>query len=359
MIYKSNWQETKNNLKLWWKGENKKPIVYIAARKTEGYPPYAWNIEDERERYMNVEKIVEKNLHYFNNLNYDLAEGYPYIDLNLGPGSLALYLDSEPIFKPDTVWYTECMEDYSKLPVFDPQSPWLRAHLDMFRQAKKIAPKGTPFAIPDLLEGIDILSAMRGPMNFCYDIIDYPEDVHRHMEALEDVFFKCYDLFYEELKDEEGGSFYTAFFIWGPGKTAKVQCDFNNVMSPSQFDEFCQPYLVRQCARLDNTLFHLDGPEAIRHLDSILKIPDLGALQFTPGTAAGGYLLKDEWLDIYEKVRRAGKSVWIALGGDIDSKLESIERAIKRLGGQGIYFIIYSASEEEAQRILELIDRLS
>jgi len=49
------------------------------------------------------------------------------------------------------------------------------------------------------------------------------------------------------------------------------------------FKEFVFPYLQEQCSRLGFTLYHLIGPEAIRHLDQLLKIPELTAIQWVPG----------------------------------------------------------------------------
>ena len=43
------------------------------------------------------------------------------------------------------------------------------------------------------------------------------------------------------------------------------------------------PSLQQQCQKLDYTLYHLDGPDAIKHLDALMEIEELDALQWTPG----------------------------------------------------------------------------
>ncbi|MGC8971611.1 MAG: transketolase C-terminal domain-containing protein [bacterium] len=132
------------------------------------------------------------------------------------------------------------------------------------------------------------------------------------LKQIDELYFRYYDAMYDIVKDEEGGSSYTVFAIWGPGKTAKVQCDFSAVMSPKQFQEFFVPSLAYKCSKLDYTLYHLDGPDAIKHPPAILSVKDLDAIQWTPvaGKPDGG---SEDWYPIYDMVKKAGKSLWISI----------------------------------------------
>lgn len=95
-----------------------------------------------------------------------MGEGFPNLSMDLGAGSIALYLGSEPVFKPDTVWFSHCIEEYGQvLPLrYDPENPWLKKHLEIIRRAVELA-RDTDILIniPDLIENIDILGRCRIP----------------------------------------------------------------------------------------------------------------------------------------------------------------------------------------------------
>ena len=96
--------------------------------------------------------------------------------------------------------------------------------------------------------------------------------------------------------------------IWGPDKTAKVQCDAAAMISPAMLAEFVVPALTEQCEWLDYSMFHLDGTQCIPHLDILLEIDALNAVKWTPqaGIEDGG---DPRWYDLYRRVLAADKSI--------------------------------------------------
>ena len=91
--------------------------------------------------------------------------------------------------------------------------------------------------------------------------------------------------------------------------------------------------------RLDNTIYHLDGPDAIKHIPALMEIAELNGLQWTCGAGQpdGGAM---RWYPIYDQVRAAGKSLWVYFddGGPKDW-VESAIRLMKRYGPDCFYFI--------------------
>jgi len=199
---------------------------------------------------------------------------------------MAVYLGAEPSFSPTTVWYNEIIHDYQEFgPLnYDPDNGWLKRHLGLVKEELRLAGEEFLIAVPDLIESMDILSALRGPRKLCLDLMDHPEIVKDYISQIDNFYFRYYDSFYDLVKDGSNGCCYTSFQIWGSGKTAKVQCDYSAMISPYHFREFALPFLKRHCDKLDFSLYHLDGPDAIKHTDAIVEIDALDALQFTPGT---------------------------------------------------------------------------
>jgi 5-methyltetrahydrofolate--homocysteine methyltransferase len=313
---------------------------------------------EPRDQYLDVPSIIAGFRNYCET-HYFLGDAFPAVDINLGPGSMALYLGGEPGFAWDTVWYKETCESPLEFDAlrYDENNYWWIAHQKMAEEAAAMAAGDFYVAIPDIIENLDILSALRGPQNLCYDILDEPEAVHRGVEIVDSVYFTYYDRLYNFLKDDDGSSSYTAFCILGKGRVAKVQCDYCALISPDLFREYVQPSLRKQCRNLDHSIYHLDGPDAIKHVPALMEIEELDALQWTCGAGKpdGGC---EKWYSIYDQVRAAGKSLWIQLyDGDASDWAESAKRLVKRYGKTGMYFLFPEfPSLGEAQKMANLFE---
>jgi 5-methyltetrahydrofolate--homocysteine methyltransferase len=209
----------------------------------------------------------------------------------------------------------------------------------MLRDAVALSRGDYFVAIPDIIENLDILSAARGPQALCYDLADAPELVRAGVERVDSLYFDYYDRCYEITKDSDGASAYTAFAVLGRGKTAKVQCDFCALMSPDAFRELAAPSLRKQCRALDHSIYHLDGPDAIRHLDALMEIEELDALQWTCGAGRPDGA-NPMWYPIYDKAREAGKGLWVFIedGGPSDWA-KAAKQFVARYGTTGVYFL--------------------
>jgi len=362
--YIQDWNRTKQRFTAWWQHE---PIGHPLMRViAEGKPangladiePFT-SVED---MYFNVKKIVEHHRNGFKSLWY-LEDSFPSVGLNLGAGSMALYLGTTPIFTPETVWFHESITDWAAYPgiKFDPLNQWWVKHLQMIKEAQTLADGDFLVDIPDIVENMDILSALRGPLELCYDIVDEPEIIQKALDDIEGLYFTYYDAIYDIVKGADGSSSFTAFNVWGPGKTAKIQCDFNVLMSPDQFREIAVPRFTVQCQRLDNSIFHLDGPDAIKHVPALMEIEELNALQWTCGAGQpdGG---AEKWHPIYDQVKEAGKGLWIYLDdGNQKDCVEAAVRLIKRYGADLFYFnfLNHFPDKKSAEEAGELIRKTS
>ena len=77
------------------------------------------------------------------------------------------------------------------------------------------------------------------------------------------------------------------------------------MISPQFFDRFVLPELKETCRILDRTLYHLDGVGALNHLDSLLSIEELDAIQWIPGNGKPEH---HEWTEVVQKIHNAGKN---------------------------------------------------
>ena len=88
-----------------------------------------------------------------------------------------------------------------------------------------------------------------------------------------------------------------------------------------------------------------------------MEIKELKALQWTCGAGKpdGGC---EDWYPIYDKVRAAGKSLWIQLyDGDFKDWVNSADKLIKRYGTAGLYIIFPDMEEDEAIQLMEKAEK--
>ena len=68
--------------------------------------------------------------------------------------------------------------------------------------------------------------------------------------------------------------------IWSDAPAATVECDYMVMVSPRMFERFFLPGVAEQVDIVERSLFHLDGPGAVKHLDMLLALPRLRGIQW-------------------------------------------------------------------------------
>jgi hypothetical protein len=352
--WKANWEETKKHFVDWWNGT--------------GFVVGGWGGMASTKRHAEVEDPGEASSFEASRLDaawrikqqrYRLSRSaYPFdilpiASFDLGPGVLGLYLGSEPNFTRETVWYhprSETLPDMPELK-FNPESRWWKLTEEMLRGGVKMSEGNFYVGIPDLIENYDTLAQLRGSEPILFDLIEHPDLVSAKLAEINVAFFEAYDRIYEIARDAEGGIAWDAFALWAPGKVAKVQCDGSAMFSPDMFKQFVVPALSEQCEWLDYSMYHLDGTQCIGHLDHLLEIEHLDAIEWTPqaGLPGGG---DPRWFDIYRRTRAAGKSVQV-----IEPACDDIPRLMNELGPEGYYYMTGFADEAAVERTAKAIEQ--
>ena len=184
-----------------------------------------------------------------------------------------------------------------------------------------------------------------------------PEKVGERIKEVTDCYYDYYNRFYDVIKDEEGGNAYTVFQIWGPGRTVKLQCDFSAMMAPDDFRTYIQPSLKAQAEKADHVLYHLDGPAAIKHMDALMEIDGIDALQWTSGDAGPDGTLPD-WDVIYDKAIAAGKSIWVKVySGEFEDWIRNVDRIVKKYGSHSLFLLFPEMSMEQAVYLLDYAEK--
>lgn len=285
-----------------------------------------------------------------------LADTLPIARICIGPGSLALMLGAQPGFSPETVWFNPTMaadaDPENRPPLtIDPANEWMAIHEQTARACADLARGRYGVGCQDLVENIDILASLREPQNLLMDMIERPGWVEQKVWEINAAWIEAYSRIYEAIRFQDGSSCWGAFGLWGPGKTAKVQCDASAMFSPAMFKQFVVPALTAQCQWLDFSMFHLDGHQCIPHLEHLLEIDELDAIEWTPDPQVphGSH---PDWYPMYRRIRQAGKSVQA-----VGVRLEDLQPMLDAAGPEGMYLEMHCPNgRADFEKAMELTE---
>jgi len=354
MRWKENWPEVKEHYLRWWRQEGLVVVPHVPLSVAVAAPPRDPTAVDPglpgdgATRHADPAYVTASS-HHWQAHSVHALDALPIGRVDLGPGSLALYLGSEPGFSIDTVWFHP-LADQSVLerPLrFDPANRWWQHQLALVDAALARSAGRYPVGFPDLIENLDILASLRDTQALMIDLLERPAWVKQKIAEINRIYREVYDALHERIVLPDGSSCFNAFHLWGPGRTAKVQCDALAMISPAMFREFVQPALAEQCDWLDCAMFHLDGTQAIAHLPTLLEIPGLDAIEFTPqaGIEGGGH---ERWWPLYRQILAAGKSVQI-----VAVKPPEVAPLLDAIGPHGVYLHVEGIENVDTLHALE------
>lgn len=274
----------------------------------------------------------------------------PHVPTYLGPGSLATYLGSRPETVDGSVWFHET-DEWSGDPAdlrFDETNIWWQrtvALIDTMRA--RTGDAAYRIACPDLVEGWDILASLIGASELLVRMLDEPEWVHDAMAAVDSVYFEVFRRVYDLISDEDSSMIYGPFLLWGRGRTAKIQCDGSAMFSPAMFEEFVRPGLTRQAEWLDYSMYHLDGTQCIAHLENLLSIPNLNAVEWTPQAGKPGGT-DPLWYPMYRQILESGKSLQVLV-----DDTSAVPELLNAIGTNGVYLLGLGVDGAELATLVE------
>ena len=276
------------------------------------------------------------------------ADILPVANTQLGPGSLAAILGGVFEGGEDTIWIHP-NPDFTDEIVFNPEHPNWILHKELLKACKAKANGHYFVGMPDLMEGLDVLAALKGTDRVLLDTVMQPEILEQQMQQINDIYFKVFDELYDIIREGDEMAF-CYFSSWAPGKMSKLQSDISTMISQDDYRRFVQPFIREQCQKIDYTLYHLDGVGAMHHLPALLEIEELNAIQWTPGVGEpqGG---SPKWYDLYKKILAGGKSVmacWVTL--------DELKPLLDHIGVDGIHLEMDFHNEKEVEQAMRIVE---
>ncbi len=277
---------------------------------------------------------------------YYAGDSFPQVFLDLGAAGHAGFFRGERHRFEESVWFFPSLDKPDDL-AFDEDSFLYRKTLEL-AQALVDDSGGDYFvSMPDTSGNADALSHLMGPENLLPAMLEEPVAVQDALRKIQTAYERIISEVYDIVRDNnQGGSCIGWLDTWAPGLHAQMQADMSVMVSKAMFDAFILPELVRQCAFLAYPLYHFDGAEQVRHLDSLLSIPNLRAIQWTQ---VDGQPPATAYMNELKRIQSAG------VGLVIMAHKQQIEPLMSGLSSKGLYLVSSADTQEEADEMVKRI----
>jgi 5-methyltetrahydrofolate--homocysteine methyltransferase len=326
-------ERIERNWHAWWMLELDRPLIMVEGREhpaVEYYPHVFADLPPEDIITQHTPNLVAMRWY---------GDAFPKAHLNFGPGIVAGFLGARVLNTPLSTWFEPAegldLEDIH--PRYDADNAWWARVREVTIQAVEQWEGKVAVSHTDLGGNLDILASLRGSSRLLFDLYDRPEEINRLIGEVTGLWLRYYRELDAIIRPACHGTTPWAP-IWSPGTTYMLQCDLSCMFSPDMFECFVLPDLNACCEALDHAFYHLDGPDALPHLDALLAIPRLRGVQWVPTDRRPG---ADEWLPLLKRIVDSGKLCQVYV-----SAKEALN-IVRHIGGKG--FALYVNDRMEAE----------
>jgi len=325
-----------------------RPVLTMTLPKA--VPEHPWpqkkTYHSMRDRWFDTERVVENAVAMALNTDF-LGDALPTAWPNLGPEVFSAFFGMEMEYTADTTWGIPNLKDWSAADrlVLSKNNFYWKKLLEMTDALIEAGTGRYYVGISDIHPGGDALAAFRDPAQLNLDLLESLEDVKRLLARINAAYFDVFDFYHEKLT-----AAHQAVTSW-PGIVSSKKWyvpsnDFSCMISKAMFDEVFLPGIAEECQHMEASIYHLDGPTALRHLDSLLEIKELDAIQWIYGAGNGA---ASDWLHVYQKCQAAGKGIQL----NID--ITELDNIISNLRPEGVWMSVQVQNHDEAEVALKKV----
>jgi hypothetical protein len=280
------------------------------------------------------------------------ADAVPHIRVDFGPALLGALVGARVEFSSDTAWTHACIraEDWSDAPSFrlTTEHKWWKQLQVLLDVASAAAKDDFLVCTPSLGSLPDVLTNLRGATEICMDVIDQPERIIDAMDQLDAAWRTAFLELYRRVIAKGAGLFHW-LLLWSDVPYVVTECDLGFSIGPEAFARVCLPNIAATARTVGRSVFHLDGAGSTRHLDALLEVPEIRAIQYTPGAGSPSATV---WLEMFRTIQRKGRSLLVFAPAD------EVLPLVESLRPEGLaVFVEGPARIEQLQAIESQLDK--
>ena len=295
----------------WWKGELDRPLIKVTIEDAYEAPACSIPVlsqETCNDFSISPEQVIDALDHRLSRQEY-LGDAFPMVNFDaFGPGVLSAFCGARLDNTSGAVWFfpQEELEIEDIHVRYDPENRYARRIKDLYRAGLEKWQGNVILGLPDLGGVMDVAAVLRGSENLLMDLYDSPEEVLRLNEEIQQAWYEAYQDFLQVLRPQRFNTNWAGILSEEPSYV--IQCDFSYMIGNPMFRQFVLQTLRRDTERIPHTLYHLDGIGELNHLEDILSLEKLNAVQWVFGD---GKPPAECWMDVYRRILAAGKQLQI------------------------------------------------
>jgi hypothetical protein len=302
-----------------------------------------------KQRWCDVKTRAAHDAAYVMSVEY-YADSMPIVWPNLGPEIFTAFCGCGYGFTESTTWSVPCVKSPTDpTPRVDFDNHYFKLLEEYTDELLKYGRGNFIVGLSDFHPGGDHVAALLDPENLAVALIEEPDAVLAMMDAANEDYIKVYRHFADKLI--AAGMPLTSWLpLISDGYYYIPSCDFSCMVSNDMFKKFFLPAIEMECNFMEHTIYHLDGPNALRHLDTLLAIDSLDALQWVPGAGRDNFA---ESLAIWKRAQDAGKGV------QVDAHVSQLGEIMSALSPKGVWFSSIGGiqSREHADKVIAEIEK--
>jgi hypothetical protein len=318
-------------------------------------------LEQASEDIAHLSRAEKKNWWFNTELQVDLfvksiegrrfhGETFPVFFPNLGPDVYAAFYGAELVFGEVTSYsvpFVQQWEDADRL-ALDQNNQYFQKIEELTRHAIERCAGQFLVGFTDLHPGLDCVAAWRDPLQLCYDLYDNPEQVRYLADLAINDFETIYNHF-DTLLKQNGQVSVSWMGIPSFGRMHIPSCDFSALISQDFFNEFGLPILQQETKTMTHNIFHVDGQGVAKHLESILSVPEIHAIQWVQGVGDDYPIM--QWVSLIKELQARELPVIV------DLSAEYLNDFIDVMDPKGLYLWVATENEQEETDILKRIGK--
>lgn len=336
LMSKPDFAKTVDRFAAWWVGEIvDRPPVMVGVTPSRPYTGPISTHADHRARWLDIEFVVAEAIAKMEQTDY-VGDRFPLFWSNIGPEITATLYGCPLTFTQDSSWSSPVVhksEEWQRIVTTPPDfaNHYWQTMERMTDYAIDCCEGRYIVGITDLHGNYDILAALRDPMQLCLDLMDCPDLVAQAGMHVAEGYVAAFDRLYAQVAAAGFGA--TSWLpVYHNGPAYVPSSDFWCMVSPQVARDLILPAILREMEPLEHAIFHLDGPQALRHLDLLLALPQLDAVQWVYGAGRGPAA---RWIEVYRRIRQAGKSLQVIAQDGADAL-----RVVEAIGPAGVFITV-------------------
>lgn len=273
----------------------------------------------------------------------------PVLFQNYGTAGHCRYFGAKPTYSESTLWFDPVWTDLTEVhSAYD--ETLLEEQLQNARRLTDWSGGDYLMGMPDHCGTLDALGHLYGSQRLLVEMLAEPQKVQEAARLVDEKWISAHERFYQASRDLNGGGVHAWMHLWAPGRVQQMQCDMSVMISPAMYESFVLPELERQMTWIEYPVYHFDGIEQTRHLDLLLSLKKLKAIQWTH---VAGQPSPARHLPTLRRIQAAGKSLLVM------TPPEDVPALLDGLSAKGLYLHTKARTQEEAQRLVAYVERNS